>query len=260
MSDQYGLHDDDELRKLYRSVGSEPDAAIDARILNAARTAAETPASGSRHTWRYRVGLGAAASALLALTLLVPTLINEQRPGNSYDAPAVLPAAPQEQASARKEAPGPSTTFAHDHAIARMPSVATAPPAAAVPSQQTPPQNAHAENADRMLNRLYAPSAAVGAVAGRAAVRAACPDGAQSQSTAGLLLCISANRIELRDLSPAGCVEPVYLERTTGSVGIARIDADVSITIDGAPHWRAHCAAGAWQVRLVDNANGQAAP
>jgi hypothetical protein len=62
--------EDETLRRLLRSDAVEPDPALDARILAAAR---EPAPSVSKRRWRYPVGLGAAASALLAIALLLQT-------------------------------------------------------------------------------------------------------------------------------------------------------------------------------------------
>lgn len=63
-----GSRNEDPIGRLYRTEQPEPPAHLDAAIQAAARADAALPA----RPWRYPVGLGAAASALLAVLVLFP--------------------------------------------------------------------------------------------------------------------------------------------------------------------------------------------
>jgi hypothetical protein len=75
-----------------------------------------------------------------------------------------------------------------------------------------------------------------------------CSGAATPVEGAGLRLCIDEARIEVRDLSPVGCREPLILERIPGTVTLHSAEGAVSIRIDDRTRWQVRCDAGAWRV------------
>ncbi|NJN51202.1 MAG: hypothetical protein HC809_04895 [Gammaproteobacteria bacterium] len=220
MIDPANTPEDDRLRRLYQAERPEPASELDAAILAAARAAvANAP---PRRKWRYPVGVGAAASALLAVLLLQPT-----------DELSTQPAAPEAVAQ-----------------TSDAPREMLAPSAEAIGREAM--QRAEREIADSAPSHGAAPAMKVAEPAMADAMTTSdtlsCAASATTLERDGLKLCITDGFIEARDFA-AGCAEPVHLQRSvSGAVGVAR-DADATlITIDDKPFWRLQCVAGNWQI------------
>jgi hypothetical protein len=232
MNDRPDQHpsDDEEIRALLAADDAVPDAAVDARILAAARAATAAgppPAAAGRRTrrWPYPVGLGAAAAMLLAVLLVV-----REFPIPDGDGPEAF-------AVADRMAEAAAWEFADD-----------AGPVAA-------PAETAAEGPFQALHRLaILPAPVVVPAAAPVAEPAGCPEPAAALTGEGLLLCITGAGIDIRDLTPGGCAEPLRLARTAGTVTLARdrdgevAGGEVVVHIDGTPQWRVRCVDGAWQV------------
>ncbi len=244
MIDPADTPEDAALRRLYRQERPEPDARLDDAILHAAREAvAEQPSSRvpPRRKWRYPVGVGAAASALLAVLIF-------QQPSETVEELERIKASP---ASDLQHLPSSKT----------MNSAERQPAAEAVGALA--PSAAPAELARQAVKEMDAGDAAVafratGAApmrmreesAADSAVSSDSSCGAESTTLAsdGLMLCITDELIEAHDLA-MGCVEPLSLSRSVaGAVSIEREAQSVTISIGGDPYWRVQCRDANWRV------------
>lgn len=246
MTEPTDLQDDAALAALYRSDRAEPGAALDARILSVARanTSARKPRS-----WRFVAGVGAALSAMVALALLVPVLLDTRQTSKPIlEAPAsraALPAAPLPEASsdviASLEAPserrnvGESARLAGQFAAHDM--AATAPARSEVSS--VPPRPWAALSKRTLADAVPR-----------------CGGGGEPLEIDGAQLCIFDESIEVRDVVPGECATPFTLARDSGEVAARRIGQVLDIAVDGESRFRIRCEGGAWHVDASPAAEG----
>jgi hypothetical protein len=242
------MNSDDDIRRLLTTDDAEPDAALDDRIRAAARAAAdetrvptdapEPTASTRRRLPRWYVpasGIGAAAMLLLAV--LVVQRAPEEATFSSEGA------VPQRQPQEAPRAPMPA-----------QPASAPQAPARADFQEMAEMQRSRrdAETSARTAAPRPAPPAAV---ADSAAVESAakadaplCPASSSLLRAGNIALCLGAGVIEVRQLPPGDCSEPLVIEAGAGSVSASGADSSVLIHLDGVPRWRVRCEDGAWQI------------
>jgi hypothetical protein len=240
----------DDIRRLLAADDAEPAQATDERIRLAAREAVAAAAPAAplaaqprRRRWFYPAsGVGAAAVMLLAVLVVqrAPDEVSvwsedrSDHPAQAYDAP--------DEEAPRREPPASAVGFSMQE------SAADAAAGRDRLVEDRPLERAPTVGGDRPLER--APTRDGASTVGRAVAaraHAGCAD--QDELVAGgIALCVGADQIEVRATTPAGCADPLVLERDDGAMSLARSGEGVVILVDGVARWRVRCEQGAWQV------------
>jgi len=216
-------HSDESFEKefaaLYGSEAPEPSEDLDTALLEAAREPLPT-----RRSWRYPVGVGAAASALLAILLLYQT------PAVRYQADQVVAPAPsvadtpmpeESPATVPVERP-PASLFSQ-----AKPSAPPHEPAAAQPAEQGVSLRLAAKT-DSLMDRapavvpssVAAPCARLSPLTGRFEL---------GEDDTTVSVCQRSDRLMITGqwTSPHPCAQPLWLELRGTLASITLIDATI---------------------------------
>jgi hypothetical protein len=216
-------HSDESFEKefaaLYGVDAPEPSEELDAAIVEAAREPLPT-----RRSWRYPVGVGAAASALLAILLLYQT------PAVRYQADQVIPPAPAvtdtlipESSPATFGIQGPP-----EPSLAQAEPEAAAPEPVAIPPAEQGAMLRFAAKTDRLMDA--APAAAPSSAAAPCVPLASMTGGFErGEEDTTVSVCQRSDRLMITGpwTSAHPCAPPLWLELRGTLASITLINATV---------------------------------